>query len=41
VPAGVSFPAAREAQAEQVADLLAAHLDTDALYALLTREAVA
>jgi adenosylcobyric acid synthase len=41
VPAGVSFHAARDAQAEQVADLLAAHADVDALLALAHREAVA
>jgi adenosylcobyric acid synthase len=41
VPAGVSFHAARDAQAERVADLLAEHCDMDALMALMTREAVA
>ncbi len=31
VPAGVSFGAAREAQFDRLADLLEAHLDTDAV----------
>jgi len=35
VPAGISFHAARNAQAEQLADLLAAHTDIDALLALI------
>jgi adenosylcobyric acid synthase len=37
VPAGVSFHAARDAQAEQVADLLAEHADVDALLALMQK----
>jgi adenosylcobyric acid synthase len=37
VPAGVSFHAARDAQADQVADLLAEHADVDALLALIER----
>jgi adenosylcobyric acid synthase len=35
VPSGVSFAAARDAQAEQMADLLAEHADVDALHALI------
>jgi adenosylcobyric acid synthase len=35
VPAGVSFAAARDAQFERLADLLEAHLDIDALDALI------
>ena len=35
VPAGVSFHAARDAQADQLADLLADHADIDALLALI------
>jgi len=35
VPAGVSFPAAREAQFDRLADLLEAHLDLDALLSLI------
>lgn len=34
-PAGVSFHAARQAQADQMADLLAEHADVDALLALI------
>ena len=35
IPAGVSFPAAREAQIDRMADLLEAHLDLDAVFALI------
>ncbi|MGH9154250.1 MAG: cobyric acid synthase [Acidimicrobiales bacterium] len=35
VPAGVSFPAAREAQFDRLADLLEAHLDLAALFSLV------
>lgn len=35
VPAGVSFAAARDAQFDRLADLLEAHLDVDALDALI------
>ncbi len=35
VPAGVSFSAARERQIDRFADLLEAHLDLDALFALI------
>jgi adenosylcobyric acid synthase len=35
VPSGASFAAARDAQAEQLADLLAEHADVDALLALI------
>ncbi len=39
VPAGVSFPAAREAQIDRLADLLEAHVDLDRLFALIERGA--
>jgi len=39
VPAGVSFAAARDAQFERLADLIEAHLDVDALGALIEEAA--
>jgi adenosylcobyric acid synthase len=35
IPSGVSFGAAREAQIDRMADLVEAHLDLDALFALI------
>lgn len=36
VPAGVSFPAARQAQFDRLADLLEAHVDMAAMEAIIT-----